>query len=197
MSASGSGSEARGYRAGKRHVRQAAPGEQHGAVDGVVLRDRAVGVQPVPGAVDAEPDQADRDHPGAVRVQPGVGADQVEYRVDTRFGGHPHLHSDLRFGDVVVLEDQPVALAVVLDEVEERLHRGPQPLPVVGGGAQRLAHTGHQILDVALQHRQIQLQLAGKMLVENRFADPGALGDLVHAGGVVAAVDEDVAGRDE
>ena len=35
------------------------------------------------------------------------------------------------------------------------------------------------------------------MLVENGFAYPGALGDFVHTGGVVAAVDENVAGRDE
>ncbi len=35
------------------------------------------------------------------------------------------------------------------------------------------------------------------MLVENGFAYPGALGDFVHTGGVVAAVDENVAGGDE
>jgi hypothetical protein len=35
------------------------------------------------------------------------------------------------------------------------------------------------------------------VLVKNGFANPGAFGDLVHAGGVVAMVDEDVAGHDE
>ena len=72
-----------------------------------------------------------------------------------------------------------------------------QPLPVVGGGAQCLLHAGDQVLDVPTQHRQIQLQLARKVLVQNGFADSRAVGDLVHAGRVVAAVDEDVAGDDE
>src|ERR1700733_3198470 len=35
------------------------------------------------------------------------------------------------------------------------------------------------------------------MLVENGFADAGAFGDLVHSGGMVTAVDEDVAGSHE
>lgn len=108
-------------RAGKRDVGQPAPGELHGALDGVGLGNRLVGVQPVSGAVDAHSDQAHRDHPGAVRVQSGIGADQREHCVDARFGGHPHLCGDLGLGDEVVLEDQPVTLAVVLDEVEERL----------------------------------------------------------------------------
>ena len=142
-------------------------------------------------------DQSDRDHPGAVRLQAGIAADQVEHGVGARFGGHPDLRGHLRLGDVVVLEDQPVALAVVLDEVEECLHRRAQPLPVVGGGAQRLAHPGNQVVDVAGQHRQIQLELGRKVLVENGFAYTGPVGDLVHAGGVVAAVDEDLAGSDE
>ena len=142
-------------------------------------------------------DQPDRDHPGAVRLQPRVVADQVEHGVGARLGGHLDLRGHLRFGHVVVLEDQPVALAVVLDEVEERLHRGAHPLPVVGGGAQRLAHAGDQVVDVPLQHRQIQLQLRREVLVENGFADARTVGDLVHARGVVAAVDENLAGSGE
>src|ERR1700734_2164127 len=35
------------------------------------------------------------------------------------------------------------------------------------------------------------------MLVQNGFADPGAFGDLVHPGGVEAAVDKNIAGSDE
>jgi hypothetical protein len=35
------------------------------------------------------------------------------------------------------------------------------------------------------------------VLVQNGFAYPGALGDFVHASGVVAAVDKNVAGGDE
>jgi hypothetical protein len=50
---------------------------------------------------------------------------------------------------------------------------------------------------VSVQDRQIQLELARKVLVENGFAYPGAFGDLIHTGGVVATVDENVAGGDE
>ena len=85
----------------------------------------------------------------------------------------------------------------MLDEIEERVDRRAQPLPVVGGGAQCLPYARHQILDVSLQDRQVQLKLAGKVLVKNVFADSGPFGDLVHAGGVVAAVHENLAGRDE
>jgi hypothetical protein len=34
-------------------------------------------------------------------------------------------------------------------------------------------------------------------LIQNRFADSGPVRDLVHAGGVVAAIDEDIAGDAE
>ncbi|GAA0657115.1 hypothetical protein GCM10009548_24810 [Streptomyces malaysiensis subsp. malaysiensis] len=39
---------------------------------------------------------------------------------------------------------------------------------------------------------QIQLQLAREVLVEHRLADPGALGDVIHRGRVVALCDEDL-----
>ena len=39
-----------------------------------------------------------------------------------------------------------------------------------------------QDVAVLLQHRQVQVQLAGKMLVENGLAHTGAVGDLVHTG---------------
>jgi hypothetical protein len=96
-----------------------------------------------------------------------------------------------------VLEDQPIALAVVLDEIEERLHRRVQPLPVVGRPAQRALHAADQIVDVPVQHGQVQFQLARKVLVENRFADARAVGDLVHPGRVVTAFDKDITGDDE
>ena len=50
---------------------------------------------------------------------------------------------------------------------------------------------------MALQHRQIELQLGREVLVENGFTDACPVGDLVHARRVVAAVDEDLAGGDE
>jgi hypothetical protein len=68
-------------------------------------------------------------------------------------------------------------------------------LTVIGRGAQRLSYTRHQDVDVLLQHRQVQIEFAREVLVENRFADSGPIGDLVHPGGVKAPVDEHLAGR--
>jgi len=44
---------------------------------------------------------------------------------------------------------------------------------------------------VLVQQGQIQIELARKVLVEHRLADAGALGDVVHGGGVVALRHED------
>ncbi|CPZ58006.1 Uncharacterised protein [Mycobacteroides abscessus] len=82
-------------------------------------------------------------------------ADQVEYRIGARADGALDAFADLRHADEIVLEDQPVALAVMLDEIEERHDGRAQPLTVVGGGAQRLSHAGHQIVGVLVQHRQV------------------------------------------
>jgi hypothetical protein len=60
-----------------------------------------------------------------------------------------------------------------------------------------LAHTRDEIVGMAGQHGQIQLELGRKVLVENGFAHTRAVGDLVHARGVVAAVDENLAGSSE
>jgi hypothetical protein len=85
----------------------------------------------------------------------------------------------------------------MLDEVEKRRHRGAYSLPVVSGGTQRLAHAGRQILDVLGKHRQVQLELGRKVLVENGFAYTCPVGDFVHARSVIAAVDENLAGSEE
>ena len=85
----------------------------------------------------------------------------------------------------------------MLDEVEERLHRRAESLAVVGRGAQRLPHTGHQDVDMLLQHGQIQVQLAREVLVKNRFTDSGSISDLVHTGGVETPIDKQIAGRFE
>jgi hypothetical protein len=124
-------------------------------------------------------------------------ADQVEYCIDARLGGLFHPTRDLGLAHQVGLEHQPETLAVVVDEVEERLHRCADALPVVGGRAQRLTDAGDENVDVVLQDRAIQFELAGKMLVEHRFADTGALRDLVHSGRVVAVRDEYFAGGTE
>ena len=63
--------------------------------------------------------------------------------------------------------------------------------------AQRLAHARYEIVGVPLQHGEIELKLGRKVLVENGFAHTRTVGDLVHARGVVAAVNENLAGSSE
>src|SRR3712207_8749436 len=41
-----------------------------------------------------------------------------------------------------------------------------------------------QLGDVLLEQGQVELPLAGEVLVQHRLADPGAVGDVVHRGGV-------------
>ena len=53
------------------------------------------------------------------------------------------------------------------------------------------------LLHALVEQRQVELLLAGEVLVEDRLADPGPLRDLVHRRRVVAAGDEDLHGRVE
>ncbi len=123
--------------------------------------------------------------------------DEVEHGIDAGLGGLLDATCHLGLAHQVGLEHQTEALGVGVDEVEECLHGRPDALPVVGGRPQCLPHSRDQGVDVALQHRYVQLQLAREMLVQDGLAHAGALGDLVHAGGVVAAADEDLAGGRE
>jgi hypothetical protein len=50
---------------------------------------------------------------------------------------------------------------------------------------------------VLVDKREVQLVLAGEVLVQHRLAHAGAVGDLVHRGGVITLGDEDLAGGAE
>ena len=54
-----------------------------------------------------------------------------------------------------------------------------------------------QLLHALVEQREVELLLAGKVLVEDRLADPGPLGDLVHRRRVIATGDENLHGRVE
>ena len=45
-----------------------------------------------------------------------------------------------------------------------------------------------------VEQREVEVELAGEVLVEHRLGDPGPLGDVVHRGGVVALGDEHLEG---
>ena len=60
-----------------------------------------------------------------------------------------------------------------------------------------VAHRGHHRLGVLVEQGQVEVELAGEVLVEHRLADPGGVGDVVHRRRVVALGDEDLLGRAE
>ena len=66
---------------------------------------------------------------------------------------------------------------------------------IVRGVVQSSVHQAHQLVRGVAEQRQIKLQLGREMLVENRFAHPGPIGDVIHRGGVVALLDEGALGR--
>ena len=85
----------------------------------------------------------------------------------------------------------------MVDELEVRVHRAAHPLPVVRRRQHRAANLSDYRVAVGVQQRQIELELAGKVLVQHRFRDAGALRDVVHRGRVVTVGDEDLLGRGE
>src|SRR5262249_31895064 len=68
------------------------------------------------------------------------------------------------------------------------------PLPVFVRRAERHPDRFDQLLHALVEQREIEILLAREVLVEDGFADPGAIGDLVHRRRVVAAGDEDLPG---
>ena len=90
----------------------------------------------------------------------------------------------------VGLEDQPERAGVAGDVVVEDLHGGRDALLVVLGRLERRAGVGDDRVAGGVEQREVEVELAGEVLVEHRLGDPGPLGDVVHRRGVVALGDE-------
>jgi hypothetical protein len=109
--------------------------------------------------------------------QPGVGGDRVGdgLHAQPRHPGEP-----LPYGRLVAqvgLEHQPERAlhvgALAVDEVEVCADRVVHPLGVVGGRRHRRAHRADQLGGVQVEQGQVELELAGEVLVEHRLGDPG------------------------
>jgi hypothetical protein len=85
----------------------------------------------------------------------------------------------------VRLEHQPVGLALAAHVLEVGAERGGDPLLGIGVRAERVAHSLHQGVHALVEQRQVELELAGEVLVEHGLADARAVGDLIHRGGVI------------
>ena len=83
----------------------------------------------------------------------------------------------------VRLEHQPVGLALAAYVLEVGTEGGGHPLLGIGVRAERIAHRLQQGVHALVEQGQVELELAGEMLVEHGLADAGAFGDLIHRGG--------------
>ena len=105
-----------------------------------------------------------------------------------------HPLADRRLVAQVRLEHQPERAAGLVHEVEIHLDAAKHPVVVVAGALERLPHLPFEGVGMQVEQREVELELAREVLVEDRLADSGTLGDLVHRGCVVALSDEDFLG---
>ncbi|SQD99618.1 hypothetical protein FMEAI12_5500011 [Parafrankia sp. Ea1.12] len=172
----------------------ATPGELDQRLHGTFLRHPPLAQQPPARARLGQPDQPHRQQVGLLLGEPGVRDDGGGDRAHALRRGVLHPLPDGRLAAQVGLQDELVRAAGVCDEVEVGPDRAFDPDVVVRGRGERRAHGRDQLLGVLVEQREIEVELAGEVLVEHRLAHPGPLGDLVHRGRVVALGDEHLAG---
>jgi hypothetical protein len=173
------------------------PDELHGPVDERRARDVLVVVPPRGEGlhrarqqlgVDLHADAVVGRARGEVRRRVGVGREQArDHR--RRLGLQPgDERADLRVGRVA--EQRAPRLAVGLDEPEEGVDAGAQPLlpapAAVGGGREEAEDLGR----VGLEQRGVQDALGLEVLVDERLRDARGVGHVVQRRAVVAALGE-------
>src|SRR5262249_45224702 len=170
------------------------PGEPRYELLGGVLGDHLSRAEPVGGAELGHADQAHAQQVRLIvadaRILPDDLADDV--RAVTGRAVKP-----LADGGLVAkgwLEDQAKRLGGAADEIEERGEGGGHALLVVGRGGQSVADGRGQRIDALVEQGEVQLELAGKVLVQDRLADPGLVRDLVHRRRVIPPGDENLPG---
>ena len=134
--------------------------------------------------------------------QPGLGVGQagvlVDHRGDHRgaLAGDPvDALADRGLVGQVGLEHQPEGAGVAGDVLEEDVHGRRDPLLVVVGRLQRRTAVVDDVVARGVEQGEVEVELAGEVLVEHGLGDAGAVGDVVHGGSVEALGDEDLEGR--
>ena len=169
--------------------RQARPATSAAAA---LLVDRAALLQPEARADLAHAHQRDREELRLLLGQAGVVGDHVGDQLGA-LGGHAvDPGADRGLVGQVGLEDQPEGALGVGDVVVEGVHRRGHALLVVLGRLQGPAGGRDDLVAGLVEQREVEVELAREVLVEHRLGDPGALGDVVHGGRVVALRDEDL-----
>src|SRR5258708_5800231 len=182
---------------GQRPAADAAPGKAREQVLSQLLIDRALGAQPVSGTDLRHPDQSHAEQVSLVVRDAGILADELADHLGALVDGPLEALPDGRLVAEIGLEDQPERLARTADVIEERTERGWHAFGVVGRRRQRGGNSPDEFRDALVKQRQVEVELARKVLVQDRFTDASPFGDLVHRRGVVALRDEDVAGCPE
>jgi pimeloyl-ACP methyl ester carboxylesterase len=130
---------------------------------------------------------------GLGRGEPGVlGDDPAQHEGAGIVGGLDPVADRGLVGEVA-FEDEPGGTVGIVDEGEVRRDRTAHALLVVGGGLECGAQGVEEHGDALVEQGDVQVELAREVLIEDRLAHSGALGDVVHGGSVIALGDEDFA----
>jgi len=178
----------------QREAGDSAPSQRPDQPSRVVLGNRSAVTQPTTRRGLGQSDQTRGQEPRLVIIETGVlgnnPTDQLGAPIVNALDAFPHRSLVGQVG----LEDQPEEAMVRFHEIEVRGHRRGHAQLVVMRGTQGKTNCLDKGLGARVQQSQIELKLAGEMLVENRFAHSCPLGDVVHRGGVIALSDEYLAG---
>ncbi len=170
---------------------EAAPREVARGQGRVGLRDGRAVREPRPGGDLRHARQGHAQQVGEALGQTGVLRDAVADRVAELCLERVDAMTHPRVAGEVGLEDEAEGLALVADELEEGRDRRVDPLLVVVGAVEGLEDEALEAVALALQEREVELELAGEVLVEDGLGDPRLVGDVLHRGGVVALAHED------
>src|SRR3954454_22763692 len=170
----------------------AAPGQGRHQGHRLVARDCALAGEPPPGAGLGQAGQPGGQQQGPLRVGAGVGGDDLGDRLHADPGAAVDDRADVVVIAQITLEDQAEGLTLGVDEVEVGADGGVHAGAVVVRRAHRLGDPVGEFGDVLLEQRQVELPLTREVLVEDRLAHPGPVGDVIHGRRVEALRHEDV-----
>ena len=177
----------------EREATDAAPAQTGDEIDRGLARHARLLAQPAPGG-----DLGHAQEPGGQELglgggEPGVlGDDPAEHQGAGIVSGLDAVANRGFIGEVA-LEDESIGAVGVIDEGEVRRDRSADALLVVRGGLKGRPKGVEEYGDAVVEQGDVEIELAGEVLVEDRLAHPRSLGDVVHRRGVIALGDEDLA----